>query len=42
MDRDSKEMRGLRPFVFTNVRAGEGVTEVERFIETMGGLDAAA
>jgi urease accessory protein len=42
MDRDSKEMRGLRPFVFTNVRAGEGVTEVERFIETMGGLDASA
>jgi urease accessory protein len=42
MDRDSKEMRGQRPYVFANVRAGEGVTEVERFIETMGGLDAAA
>jgi urease accessory protein len=30
MKRDSKEMRGVRPFVFADVRAGEGVTEVER------------
>ncbi len=25
MDRDSKRMRGDRPFVFTNIRAGQGV-----------------
>ena len=25
MDRESKRMRGQRPFVFTNLRAGKGV-----------------
>jgi urease accessory protein len=38
MDRDSKMMRKERPYVFTNVRAGEGVAEVERFIIERGGL----
>ncbi|MDT7953035.1 MAG: urease accessory protein UreG [Acetobacteraceae bacterium] len=38
MDRDSKRMRGERPFVFTNVRAGEGVDAVAQFIERNGGL----
>jgi urease accessory protein len=38
MDRDARRMRGERPFVFANVRAGTGVTEVARFIETEGGL----
>jgi urease accessory protein len=38
MDRDSKMMRKERPFVFTNVRAGEGVEAVERFIIERGGL----
>ncbi len=38
MDRDSKRMRGERPFVFTNIRAGQGVEEVARFIERSGGL----
>jgi urease accessory protein len=40
MDRDSKRMRGTRPFVFTNLRAGDGVGEIARFIEAKGGLDA--
>ena len=31
MERDAKLMRGERPFVFTNVRAGEGVSQVGRF-----------
>ncbi len=31
-------MRGQRPFVFTNVRSGEGVEAVARFIEQVGGL----
>jgi urease accessory protein len=35
-------MRGQRPFVFTNVRAGEGVREVAAFIREAGGLDAPA
>jgi urease accessory protein len=38
MDRDSKRMRGTRPFVFANVRAGDGVAEIAQFIETAGGL----
>jgi urease accessory protein len=38
MDRDSKMMRKERPFVFTNVRGGEGVEKVERFIVERGGL----
>ena len=41
MDRDSRRMRGDRPFVFTNIRAGQGVEEVARFIERSGGLHAA-
>lgn len=38
MDRDSKKMRGERPFVFTNIKAGDGVTEVAAFIIETGGL----
>lgn len=38
MDRDSKKMRGTRPFVFANIRAGEGVPEIARFIVEQGGL----
>jgi urease accessory protein len=40
MDRDAKRMRGERPFVFTNMKAGEGVEVVERFIVSKGGLGA--
>ena len=32
MDRDARRMRGERPFVFTNVRAGEGVDTVSEWI----------
>ncbi len=39
MDRDSRRMRGDRPFVFANVRAGHGVAEVAAFIERAGGLN---
>ena len=42
MERDSRTMRGKRPFVFTNTRAGEGVDVVIDFIETAGGLKAAS
>jgi urease accessory protein len=38
MDRDSKRMRGARPFVFCNMKTGQGVAEVVRFIEHKGGL----
>ena len=38
MDRDSRKMRGDRPFVFANIRAGVGVEEISRFVEIQGGL----
>jgi len=38
MDRDARKMRGARPFVFANIRAGKGVTNVATFIEKQGGL----
>ncbi len=38
MDRDSKKMRGERPFVFTNIKAGDGVVSVADFIIDKGGL----
>lgn len=41
MDRDSKRMRGERPFVFTNIRSGQGVEEIARFICDKGGLSSA-
>jgi urease accessory protein len=40
MERDAKRMRGERPFVFTNIRAGKGVPDVAGFITRAGGLDA--
>ena len=38
MERDSKKMRGTRPFVFANLRIGQGVDEIVRFIQQKGGL----
>jgi urease accessory protein len=38
MDRDARRMRGDRPFVFANLRAGAGVAEVAAFVERQGGL----
>jgi urease accessory protein len=42
MDRDARRMRGERPFVFTNIRAGQGVADIAAFIERHGGLSRAA
>ncbi|HYD33289.1 MAG TPA: urease accessory protein UreG [Methylophilaceae bacterium] len=36
MDRDAKRMRGERPFLFTNLKIGQGLEEVVRFIERRG------
>jgi urease accessory protein len=36
MDRDAKKMRGARPFVFTNLKTGQGLDSVVRFIESEG------
>ena len=40
MERDAKRMRGQRPFVFTNLRSGDGIEAVSRFVEERGGLGA--
>jgi urease accessory protein len=39
MARDARAQRGTRPFVFTNLRTGEGVAEVVDFIREQGLLD---
>jgi urease accessory protein len=39
MARDAARMRGDRPFVFTNIKTGEGVDRVAAFIQAAGGLD---
>jgi urease accessory protein len=42
MERDARRMRGERPFVFTNLREGEGVEAVVDVITRLGGLARAA
>ena len=39
MERDALKMRGARPFLFTNLKAGQGVAEIARFIAEQGGLE---
>ena len=38
MARDAGRMRGSRPFVFANMRSGEGVDRISAFIREAGGL----
>jgi urease accessory protein len=38
MDRDAKKMRGSRPFVFTNLKIGDGVDKIAHFVVESGGL----
>jgi urease accessory protein len=38
MEKDARRMRGDRPFVFTNLKTGEGAAAVTRFVEQQGGL----
>jgi len=42
MDRDARKMRLERPFVFTNLKTGQGLPEIERFIESQGMLASRA
>ena len=42
MDTDTKRMRGDKPFVFTNLKAGDGVQTIIDFIVHQGMLDAKA
>ena len=39
MDTDAKRMRGDRPFVFTNLKSGHGLSTIVDFIEKNGLLD---
>jgi len=39
MEADALRMRGRRPFVFTNIKAGQGVYAIARFIIEQGGLE---
>ncbi len=38
MDRDAKKMRGDRPFIFSNLKAADGLDDIARFIEDKGML----
>ena len=38
MDRDAKKMRGARPFVFSNLKTGQGLQTIVNFIEKQGML----
>src|SRR5262252_5003907 len=38
MDHDARRMRGERPFLFTNLKTGEGVDHILNFIVMQGGL----
>jgi urease accessory protein len=38
MDRDARLMRGARPFVFTNLKSGDGADKIVDFVVDFGGL----
>jgi urease accessory protein len=42
MKTDTQRMRAQRPFVFTNLRSGEGVDQIARFVIEKGGLAKSA
>ena len=42
MARDAKKQRGARPVAFTNLKTGDGVDAVIRFIAEKGGLESRA
>jgi urease accessory protein len=41
MDQDTRRMRGERPFVFSNLKTGQGLADIIAFIEREGMLQAA-
>ena len=42
MEADAKRMRAARPFIFSNLKSGEGVDEIAGFVLERGGLSAVA
>jgi urease accessory protein len=41
MDQDTRRMRGERPFVFSNLKTGQGLADIIAFVEREGMLQAA-
>ena len=41
METDARRMRGIRPFVFSNLKSGKGADEIAHFILQKGGLASA-
>ena len=41
MERDSRRMRGDRPFLFSNMKTGQGLDEIIAFILRTGGFPSA-
>jgi urease accessory protein len=39
MAQDAKRMRGERPFLFSNMKTGDGLSEIIAFIEKQGLLN---
>jgi len=39
MQRDAARARGGKPFVFSNLRTGEGVDKIVAFVKRQGGLE---
>ena len=42
MERDALRMRVKRPFIFTNLKSGEGVDQIAGFVIEKGGLAKSA
>jgi urease accessory protein len=42
MEADTLRMRGKRPFIFTNLKSGEGADQIASFIIEQGGLAKSA
>lgn len=40
MDKDAKKMRGLKPFIFSNLKTEEGVNYISNFIIDYAGLSS--
>jgi urease accessory protein len=40
MESDARRMRGTRPFIFSNLKSGQGVDEIAGLILEKGGLAA--
>jgi urease accessory protein len=38
MERDARKQRGSKPFVFTNLKTGEGLDQIVDLLSTIGGL----